>query len=266
MSRGIVLAAHGSRHPGAMGALDAFCESVAGEYPDCRVELARTVGRKHGGAAAFGGARRVADVLADMAAAGTTAVVVQSLHVVPGEEYHDMLGGLARFLEGGGRGLTLSVGGPLLADAADVVRAAGALLTSLDGLRGPDEAVVVMGHGAPPPGAGFYDAFRGRLARLDALAHFGAMPRERGVPCPDLARIRDAVLAFGVRRALLVPFLTVAGAHACSDLAGTQATSWRGMLETAGIRCRADLCGLVERPALAAVWREHLARAMDRLG
>jgi len=248
-----------------MGALDAVCDRGAGAHPGCRVELARTVGRKHGGAAVFGGARRVADVLAGMAAGGVVSVALQSLHVVPGEEYHDMLGGLGRFLDGDGRGLCVSVGGPLLSDLADVARVAVALLDSLSGERDPDEAVVVMGHGAPPPGAGFYDAFRGQLARLDALAHFGTMPRERGVVCLDLLRIRDALAAAGTRRALLVPFLTVAGAHACSDLAGEQATSWRGVLEAAGIRCRASLCGLIERPALADVWREHLARAKDRL-
>ncbi|MFP5258299.1 MAG: sirohydrochlorin cobaltochelatase, partial [Acidobacteriota bacterium] len=92
--RGIILAAHGSRHPGAMAALDGFRAAVAARYPTDTVAVARTVGRKHGSAAAFGGARQVADVLAGLLAAGLDRVVVQSLHVVPGEEYHEMLAGL----------------------------------------------------------------------------------------------------------------------------------------------------------------------------
>lgn len=265
MPTGIILAAHGSRHPGAMAALDAFGAALAHELPGTQVEIARTVGRKHGGRHDFGGARRVPDILAAMAGAGLTRIVVQSLHVVPGEEYHEMLSGLGRFLEEKGAGLTVSVGAPLLASLADVDRVAEALLAHLPGEREPGEAVVVMGHGAPPPGAGFYEALADRLRRLDPLTCFGTMPREKGAPCPDIGRIRDALAKAGVRDAWLLPFFTVAGAHACCDLAGEAPTSWRGILEAAGIRCRPLLAGLIEQPAMTAIWREHLDTARSRL-
>ncbi|WP_300154497.1 sirohydrochlorin cobaltochelatase [Solidesulfovibrio sp.] len=261
----VVLAAHGSRHPGAMAALDAFKERLARDLPGAAVEIARTVGRKHGGRHDFGGARRVPDVLAGLAASGATRLAVQSLHVVPGEEYHEMLAGLGRFLEAEGAGLTVSVGAPLLASLADVDRVAEALLAGLPPERRPDEAVVVMGHGAPPPGAGFYEALAERLGRLDPLARFGVMPREKGAPCPDIGRIRDALIREGARAAWLLPFFTVAGAHACCDLAGDGPASWRGVLEAAGIRCRPLLSGLIEQPAMAALWREHLNAALARL-
>ena len=264
-SRGIILAAHGSRHPGAMEALAGFQQAVATRHPDAAVAIARTVGRKHGNAAAFGGARQVADVLAGLLDAGMTRVAVQSLHVVPGEEYHEMLAGLGRLLENGGSGAAVSVGAPLLADLADVERVAGAVLACLPPGRAPDEAVVLMGHGAPPPGAGFYKTLRERLARLDARVYFGTMPRERGAPCLDIGHIRDALAGRGVARAWLMPFFTVAGVHACSDLAGERATSWRGILEAAGIACRTSLAGLVEREPFATVWTDHLDRALARL-
>ena len=103
------------------------------------------------------------------------------------------------------------------------------------------------------------------LARRDARMHFGTMPREKGAPCPDIARIRDALLASGTRTAWLSPFFTVAGAHACCDLAGDTPGSWRGVLEASGIRCRPLLAGLIEQPALAAIWRDHLQTALTRL-
>lgn len=261
----VVLAAHGSRHPGAMDALDAFKEALSRELPGAAVEIARTVGRKHGGRHDFGGARRVPDVLAALAASGATRIAVQSLHVVPGEEYHEMLAGLGRFLETDGNGLTVSVGAPLLASLADVDRVAGALLAGLPAARRADEAVVVMGHGAPPPGAGFYDSLAAALTRRDARAHFGTMPREKGAPCPDIGRIRDALLASRTRTAWLSPFFTVAGAHACCDLSGDAPGSWRGVLEASGIRCRPLLAGLIEQPPLAAIWRDHLQTALTRL-
>jgi sirohydrochlorin cobaltochelatase len=248
-----------------MEALAVFRQAVATRYPDAAVAIARTVGRKHGTAAAFGGARQVADVLAGLLASGVTRVAVQSLHVVPGEEYHEMLAGLGRFLESGDSGASVSVGAPLLADLADVDRVAGAVLASLPANRAPDEAVVLMGHGAPPPGAGFYETLRERLARQGALVYFGTMPRERGAPSLDIGHIRDVLAGRGIARAWLMPFFTVAGAHACSDLAGERGDSWRGRLEAAGIACRTSLAGLIEREPFAAVWGDHLDRALARL-
>jgi sirohydrochlorin cobaltochelatase len=261
----MVLAAHGSSHPGAMAALGAFRDRVAAGHPGWRVELARTVGRQHGSAAVFGGTRRVAAVLEALVAAGIRRVVVQSLHVVPGEEYHEMLAALGRSLENGGKRLSVSVGAPLLADLADVDRVAEAVLAGVPG-RASGEGLVLMGHGAPPPGAGFYAALGERLARRDELAHFGTMPRERDAPCPDIGRIRDALAGAGVASAWLMPFFTLAGAHARTDLAGDRPTSWRVILEATGIRCRPLLAGLIEGEAFAAVWRDHLDRALDRLG
>ena len=247
-----------------MEALAVFRDRVAARYPAAAVAVARTVGRKHGNAAVFGGARQVADVLAGLLDAGIDRVAVQSLHVAPGEEYHELLAGLGRWLQAGG-GAALSVGAPLLADLADVDRAAEAVLASLPG-RSPGEAAVLMGHGAPPPGAGFYEALRERLARRDPDVFFGAMPRERGAPSLDIGHIRESLVRRGVKRAWLMPFFTVAGAHACSDLAGAQPESWRGQLEAAGVACRSRLAGLIEIESFAAVWADHLDRALARLG
>ena len=266
MQQAVVLAAHGSRHPGAMAALAGFRDRLAAAYPDWRVEIARTVGRKHGPASDFGGVRRVAAVLEALVADGLRRVVVQSLHVVPGEEYHEMLAALGRYLENGGARLTVSVGAPLLSDRDDVDAVAEAVVSGLADRRAAGEGLVVMGHGAPPPGAGFYTALGERLTRLDPLAHFGTMPRERGAPCPDIEHIRTALAASRTSTVWLRPFFTVAGAHACNDLAGEGPASWRAILEAAGIRCRPALAGLIESRAFTAVWREHLRRAMDRLG
>ncbi len=70
MQQALVLAAHGSRHPGAMAALAGFRDRLAAAYPNWRVEIARTVGRKHGPASDFGGVRQVAAVLEALVAGG----------------------------------------------------------------------------------------------------------------------------------------------------------------------------------------------------
>ena len=185
---------------------------------------------------------------------GLRRVVVQSLHVVPGEEYHEMLASLGRYLENGG-------------DAAcGLGRRAAVSPTSptwsgwprrcwrpiSDDRRGRDEALVH--HGPRRPAA------RSRLLRRPGrTAHPPRPPWSISGPCPGSAarpvrtslRIRDALARRpGGRTAWLMPFFTVAGAHACTDLAGDGPTSWRGRLEAAGITCRPVLAGLIERRGL----------------
>ena len=260
--RTLLLVAHGSRRPGAMAGLERFRTRLEAAFPDWRVAVARTMGRQHGPAAAYGGVGRVAEVLEGLLAAGARRIVVQSLHVVPGEEYQEMLAGLARQAAAAGERSVLTVGAPLLAGPGDVERVARALLARLPERR-PDEGLVVMGHGAPPPAADFYAALGERLAAVDRLALFGTMPLRRGDPCPDIDRIRRTLVAAGTRTAWLVPFFTVAGAHACVDLAGDGDASWRGRLAAAGIACRPVLAGLIDDPACQAVWRDHLTRAKE---
>ena len=80
------------------------------------------------------------EVLDGLVAAGVRRIVVQSLHVVPGEEYREILAGLARQA---GTGVAVSVGAPLLAGPDDVERVVRALLARLPDRR-PDEGLVVM--------------------------------------------------------------------------------------------------------------------------
>jgi len=235
--RTLLLVAHGSRRPGAMAGLERFRTRLEAAFPDWRVAVARTMGRQHGPAAAYGGVGRVAEVLEGLLAAGARRIVVQSLHVVPGEEYQEMLAGLARQAAAAGERSVLTVGAPLLAGPGDVERVARALLARLPERR-PDEGLVVMGHGAPPPAADFYAALGERLAAVDRLALFGTMPLRRGDPCPDIDRIRRTLVAAGTRTAWLVPFFTVAGATPASIWPET--ATLRG---AAGSRRRASPAG-----------------------
>lgn len=262
----IVLAAHGSRRPGAMEPLVAFRDRLAKLFPHWRVTLARTMGRQHGAAATYGGILSVAEVVQGLLASGVRRLALQSLHVVPGEEYQEMLSGLGEPLQTVGNGPAFAVGAPLLAEEADVARVARAVLRRLDDRRGPDAGLVVMGHGAPSPGGDLYDAFGRCLTGLDPLAHCGVLPLRRGEPCRDIERIRRSLLDAGVQEAWLVPLFTVAGVHACSDLAGEKTSSWKGVLEASGIACQADLTGLIEDAACQDVWREHLVEALASFG
>lgn len=263
----IVLAAHGSRHPDGLAALEAFAGAVSARHPLAEVRLARTMGEAHRRQNGRPPRAEVSlpAVLAELEAGGARRVVVQSLHVAPGAEYHEILAGIAAFGQGGGRIGAISVGGPLLSEGADLDRVAGAVLAEAPAGRRAGEALALMGHGAGAPGDALYAALGERLSRLDPGVLLGTLSPRRGQPSPDPARLAGEFSRRGVGTVWLMPFLTVAGAHAHHDLAGDGPHSWKSVFTAAGLRCHADLRGLIERPSLAAIWLDHLDRAMARL-
>ena len=84
----------------------------------------------------------VAEALARMLADGVDDLLVQPTHILPGVENDLMLAELqaqaAKFAQ-------LSVGQPLLAEAADMFKTIDVVVKELDGE--PDKALVLMGHG-----------------------------------------------------------------------------------------------------------------------
>jgi len=276
---GVILAAHGSRLPEAREALTVFTENVADQRPECVVRLARTMGDMHHGRhlRPLLGARSVDAVFLEMARLGVTQVAVQSLHVVAGGEYAEVVAAADRARRSGDFS-AVTVGGPLLpggaagqdaARHAAVSRAAEALLASLPCERAPDEAVAVMGHGARGPARETYAALAEELSRRDPLIFFATLDRDRAEavrPDSNLGRLRRAVAASGARRAWLMPFFSVAGAHARRDLAGEEEHSWRGALCRDGVACMPLLCGLLELPDFARLFHSSLDAALAGLG
>ncbi len=266
---GIVLAAHGSRLPEALAALEAFARNVAAAYPGCTVRPARTMGEMHRGRhlRPLFGAKSVDAAFLEMARLGVSRVAVQSLHVVAGGEFTQVVEG-ARRARKGGAFAAVAVGGPLLRGPRDAAAVAETLLAGLPRERTPDEAVAVMGHGARGPARDIYAALAGELSRRDALVFFSTLDRNRedaARPDSNIGRLREAVLRSGARRAWLVPFFSVAGAHARRDLAGEEGHSWRGVLSRAGIECLPVLNGLLELPRFARVFQDRLDAALAEM-
>lgn len=267
---GIILAAHGSRLPEALAALEAFARRVAGAHPECVVRPARTMGEMHRGRhlRPLFGARSVDAAFLEMARLKVARVAVQSLHVVAGGEFAEVLEGAGRARKSGAFA-AVAVGGPLVRDPADAAAVADALLASLPRERVPGDAVAVMGHGATGPAREIYAALAKELSRRDALVFFSTLDRTRedaARPGSNIGRLCEALVRSGARRAWLVPFFSVAGAHARRDLAGDEGHSWRGALSRAGIECLPVLSGLLELPRFARVFQDRLDEALAELG
>jgi len=255
----ILLAAFGSRLPGAETSLSLMGGLTRERYPDFRVETALTSGtvRRHKGLAG-GHAPSPADVLRALAADGVKRLAVQSLHVIPGDEYKG-LERLVESLRAEGVFERIELGRPLLGNAGDVALVARALLAALPG-RDPGEAVLLMGHGTKGRANGVYRELADELRALDPGVLIGALEAE-----PGLRDKVDELRALGVAKVHLMPLLFARGVHVARDMAGDGGGSWLTGLTCAGFDCETHLRGAGERPELAEIWLDHLREAVDKL-
>lgn len=256
----ILLAAFGSRLPDASSALERMRSRASAEYPGLRVETALTSGSVRRHKNCQGGQEcSPEEVLRRLAAEGVRRLAIQSLHVVPGEEFKG-LERLAGAMTGPAGFHRVEVGRPLLGSREDIRRVAGVLLTVLPPERQPGEAVLLMGHGTRGRANGVYADLAVELRALDRLVLIGALEAE-----PGLAAKVDELRALGVGRVHLMPLLFARGVHATRDMAGSGENSWKSGLGRAGFDCRAWIKGAGEHEALAEIWLEHLREAVAKV-
>ncbi|QGY40719.1 cobalt chelatase [Pseudodesulfovibrio cashew] len=261
MKTAIVLAAFGSRHENARASLDHIVERVRRTYPDLPVRVAYTSKTIRGHMEKAGEAvDSVPQALDKLLADGVTHVAVQSLHLIPGTEFHELLGLANELMLKDGGFSRVEVGFPLVAGEAGVEAVAEAILSiGLEG-KGDHDAVLFMGHGTKHDGNIYYEALHRAFQKRDTTVHMGAMEAEPGIDA-IIQRFHED----GVRKAYLLPFLFGAGWHAARDMVGDAETSWKSRLENAGIQCQAVLKGAGEYDRLVDIWLAHLDDALRRL-
>lgn len=198
--------------------------------------------------------------LAKLADEGYTQVAVQSLHVIPGQEFDDLRAVVASFAHHPEGFTNVVMGMPLLTSVQDMERVARAVLKGLPAERKNDEAVVLMGHGTHHRANAVYPAMAFIFSRLDPRVFVGTV---EGYPELDL--VREQIRESGVKTAWLVPLMSVAGDHALNDMAGEEDDSWKSILTGDGIVCRPVLKGMAADPAIVDVWLDHLAEAVKHL-
>ncbi len=201
----------------------------------------------------------LSQTLKDLKAVGVSRVVVQSLHLVPGEEWEKKIVQESRQIPG----LQVALGKPLLSSDKDrerVLQALGKVFP--EDLRA--NAVVLVGHGSPhPQGEQAYLAFE-RLLRSRYPGQNVYLGMISGNPD------RDAALAAAKRgdasAVLLVPFLLVAGEHVDKDILGDDAESWKSrLLAQEARRVEGSRRGLGYNPDIINIYLDHLQEAMQVL-
>ena len=192
---------------------------------------------------------------------GYTKVAVQSLHMIPGAEFHEVNANARLFAQMAGGFDNLQVSMPLLISDETMEEALKIVEEQMvPKERKADEAVVLMGHGTHHPSDAIYSAVMYKAQRMDPNFYVGTVEGH-----PTFEEVRDALVAKKIKKAYLIPFMTVAGDHAMNDMAGDEPDSWKSQLDVVGIKSVPVIQGLGEVDAIDAMWIENLKIAMAHL-
>jgi sirohydrochlorin cobaltochelatase len=255
---GVLLVAFGSSEASAQISFENIDKQVKERYPKIPVRWAYTsniIRKKLAKQGKFLDSPEVA--IAKMMDEGFTHVAVQSLHTIAGAEYHDVRKVVGAFQAMGGFE-SIILGYPLLATQDDMARAVDAIMATIPRERNKEEAVVLMGHGTHHPANAFYAALMFQIQQKDPNVYLGTVEGY-----PELDTIITLLKKNNVKRAYLMPFMSVAGDHAKNDMAGDEEDSWKSILTKEGFECVPILKGTAEFKQFVDIWVDHLAGALN---
>ncbi len=201
----------------------------------------------------------VPEALVQMRKDGVTEAAVQSLHVVPGLEYNKkVVGPVAEFQKGKDAFHKITVGKPMIEDAAHLDRFRTAMLSILPAERRKTDAVLLMGHNNDKGTTdALYTAISKALQVRDSNVFLATVEGN-----PDFETALAGLKKSGAKKVYLMPMLIVAGDHAKNDLAGDEDDSWKSILEKNGFTCVPVLKGLGEYREFADIYAERLAEIL----
>lgn len=189
-------------------------------------------------------------------------VKIQSLHVVPAEEYMKICRLISRYMEINSKDFdSVTMGHPLLSSKQDLDKTIEVVLSALPKERTQNDAVILMGHGN--------DRGTGDLSLLATAYEF-----HKADPMCWLATVEGA-LAFenilaelkktNTKRVWLRPFMIVAGDHAKNDMAGEEENSWKSILLQNGYEVHTVLDGLGSLAGIREIFLEHTKNSHDNI-
>lgn len=180
---------------------------------------------------------------------GYKEVIVQTLHIINGEEF-DKLKNQVRSFEC--KFEKLSLGKPLLTTIDDYKKTTNALKLQVPTLK-ENEAVVLMGHGTFHEAHSSYTCLNYMLEEANINAYVGTVEGY-----PELENVITRLRKNNISKAILMPFMLVAGDHAINDMASDEEDSWKSILEKEGFDVEVYLKGLGENSKIQDIFVSHI--------
>ncbi len=254
--KGILLVAYGIGSFNAQQAFNKFCKEAEHTFNPLAVRHAFTseMSRK---ILADKGKKTdsVKKAIEKMLFENYTHIIIQSLHLVSGAEYKNLLNVAKDIMNL--HEVHIDIASPLLHESAYFNQAAQALANDISLLQSPNEAILYMGHGSKKArqkeADKTYFTFYNDLQKIDKRLFFACMEGSH-----TLSEIVPLLSSQGIKKVYLFPFLTLIGKHAEEDMAGDNADSWKSQLEKNAFECQVECVSLLERVGFKALWIDSI--------
>ena len=222
-------------------------------------------------------------------------IIVQSLQVIPGEEYTRVINYIKDFANNANGDLDddylanviLKLGVPLLQDADVDVKAVAKELDALYKDKAAKGVVAFMGHGNPDS----YDTYKANVRYTELEAELQTYSKNYFVGTVDMmgnfkTNVYDRMKAAGITSGIVycTPLMSIDGDHGHNDMAGddddnweegkgftpndegeVEDTSWKMYFGHLGYTCNNSTMiekGLLELPTLRQIWMDHTLDAI----
>ena len=193
---------------------------------------------------------------------GYDEVLVQPIHIIPGEEYDYVKGNVERFEKYFN---SIKFGRPLFfyQGEEDMPNDYGIFIDSIKELLEckEDEAVVLFGHGSAHYSNAAYGALQTML--YDEGSERAFVGTVEGYP--EIEHVIRRLEANNIKTVNLMPFMLVAGDHAINDMAGDEEDSWKSIFESHGFEVKIHLQGLGENPCIQDKFMRHAHNCVEKL-
>ncbi len=222
-------------------------------------------------------------------------IVVQSLQVIPGEEFTRVVNYIKDFANNSLGDLndeylskvSLKLGAPLLTDVEKDVPAVAKALDGVYAKYAKEGVVAFMGHGNPNS----YDTYSANIRytqleeamqKINENYFVGTVDMANNFKTQVLERMKASGKTSG--KVYLHPLMSIAGDHAHNDMGGddgkemkaseyeynddgeVEDLSWKWFFSQNGYTCNDEtvlMFGLLEVPSIRSIWMQHTTEAVD---
>ena len=202
-------------------------------------------------------ASRPSEIIQIIAKQGYSQIVIQSLHLLPGHEFHQLV------TECRQNTLSCHMGMPILHNPRDYQKLADCLAPLI--LGRPDKAILLIGHGTNHPSWVAYHALETIFRRRFGHRIFVGVVEKY----PDSETVPAEIAAAGYKQVCMIPLLLVAGMHYNRDVIGEGGNSWFVRLTQQGLEVESITHGLGLQPGFCEIVIDHIEEALllvDRQG
>lgn len=184
---------------------------------------------------------------------GYEEVIIQPLHIIPGEEFSYIKNIEVYFKD---KFKSIKVGRPIFyyQGIEGLPEDYSLFIKSIKGIIEGEEAVVMMGHGTVHPSNAVYGALQSVLNDEGYKNVF--VGTIKGYP--NFTSVLNKIKKRGIKKVLLMPLMLVAGNHAINDMTSEKDNSWKSMLEVEGIEVKLWTKGLGEVDEFAQLYIDRV--------